>query len=121
MTTARQATSHVAVLDRPLAKPRIDREQLFAIWRPRLPLLLLGGLLFAGLVTIFLRVNDYGISFDEAERDWVGINFLKWYTTFGHATKYMSGFPPAQFQPEHGGVFDGFVAAMQHLLPFLDH
>jgi hypothetical protein len=91
-------------------------------WQFRLPLILLGCLVFSGLVTIFLRAGQYGITVDEPLRESVGSSIVSWYSTLGRDTSYLTGFPPDLHEPEHGGIFDAFVTVLQfHVFPSSDH
>jgi hypothetical protein len=87
-----------------------------------LPLLLLGALLLASLLAIFLRTDQYGITIDEPLREDVGRALLRWYTTLGRDSSYFTKFSDGLHEPEHGGIFDAFITLVQfHVLPFLDH
>lgn len=86
-----------------------------------LPLMLLGGLLLAGLITIFMRADTYGISWDEPIQDRYGQAVMEWYHTLGKDTSFLTAFPSDTYMPEHGGIFDAFIAAVQHAFPPADH
>jgi len=79
------------------------------------PLALLGLLILIGLITVFTKASDYGLTIDEGLQDQYGHSILKWYTTFGKDTSFLTAYNPNLFMPEHGGIFDGFVAGVQHL------
>jgi hypothetical protein len=86
-----------------------------------LPLMLLGGLLLAGLITIFLQADTYGISRDEPIQDRYGQAVMAWYQTLGKDTSFLTAFPSDAYMPEHGGFFDAIIAAVQHAFPPADH
>ncbi len=86
-----------------------------------LPLMLLGGLLLAGLITIFMRADTYGISRDEPIQDRYGQAVMAWYQTLGKDTSFLTAFPSDAYMPEHGGFFDAIIAAVQHAFPPADH
>ena len=86
-----------------------------------LPLVLLGGLLLTGLVTIFVQADNYGITLDEPQQDAYGHAVMEWYATLGRDTSFLSGFPNDANLPEHGGIFDAVIAAVQQLFPPSEH
>lgn len=86
-----------------------------------LPLILLGGLLLVGIITIFTQVHNYGITTDEPLNDRYGATILKWYATFGRDMSFITSFSKGSYVPEHGGIFNGFVSLVQHLFPPIDH
>ncbi len=86
-----------------------------------LPLLLLGGLLLIGLITIFVQANNYGITLDEPLQDNYGHAVMEWYYTLGRDTSFLTAFPADTYMPEHGGIFDAGIAAVQHEFPPADH
>src|SRR5258708_11275995 len=86
-----------------------------------LPLLLLGGLLLTGLITIFLQAHNYGISRDEFVQDRYGHAVMEWYHTLGKDTSFLTAFSPDEYMPEHGGIFDAFIAVVQQTFPPADH
>lgn len=70
MTVTRQIIAQVSDETAQRAPRLLDRLRgAKADWRRNLPFLLLGGLLLSALITIFVRVNEYGISLDEPLRD----------------------------------------------------
>jgi Dolichyl-phosphate-mannose-protein mannosyltransferase len=80
----------------------------------RLPYYLLG-LLFAGLaVFVALGYRDHGRTFDEFMQDDYGYRSLQWYLTFGQDRSFMD-MGEQIHMPEHGPVYETFVAAIQHL------
>jgi len=88
------------------------RKELFTKFAP---LLLLGLLVLIGLVTVFTQADDYGLTIDEELQDQYGQYVLKWYTTLGKDTSFMTAYNPGLFQPQHGIIFDVVVAEVQHL------
>ena len=86
-----------------------------------LPLILLGGLLLTGLVTIFTQADRYGITIDEPLQDSYGHAVMEWYYTLGRDTSFLTAFPANTYMPEHGGIFDAGIAAVQHEFPPADH
>lgn len=85
------------------------------VWTKYVPLALLGFIILIGLVTVFTKAGDYGLTIDEGLQDQYGHSILKWYTTFGKDTSFLTAYNPSLFMPEHGGIFDGLVAGVQHL------
>jgi len=83
----------------------------------RLPLILLGGLLLVGLVTVLSQAHNYGITLDEQPQERLGRHLLAWYGTFGRDTSFLTVFPAEEHAPQHGGIFDVFVSAAQYVLP----
>ncbi len=86
-----------------------------------LPLMLLGGLLLTGLITIFIQADNYGISRDEPTQDRYGQAVMEWYHTLGKDTSFLTAFLPDEYMPEHGGIFDAFIAVVQQTFPPADH
>lgn len=86
-----------------------------------LPLILLGGLLLTGLVTIFTQSGQYGITVDEPIQDSYGHAVMEWYYTLGRDTSFLTAFPADTYMPEHGGIFDAGIAAVQHAFSPADH
>lgn len=92
-----------------------------AFFSKYLPLILLGGLLLAGLVTIFMEADNYGITIDEPQQDAYGHAVMEWYATLGKDTSFLTGFPSDANLPEHGGIFDAGIAAIQQAFPPSEH
>ena len=86
-----------------------------------LPLILLGGLLLTGLMTIFTQADNYGISVDEPLQDQYGRAIMEWYYTLGKDKSFLTAFPAITYMPEHGGIFDAIVVAVQQQFPPADH
>jgi len=86
----------------------------------RLPLALLGALLLLGLVTVLTQAHNYGIALDEQSQERLGRHLLAWYGTLGRDTSFLTAFPASDLAPQHGGIFDTFVAAVQYVLPHAD-
>lgn len=86
-----------------------------------LPLILLSLLLITGLVTIFMQADNYGITIDEPQQDTYGHAVMEWYATFGKDTSFLTAFPSDANLPEHGGIFDAGIAAIQHFFPTSEH
>jgi len=86
-----------------------------------LPLILLGVLLLTGLVTIFVQVDNYGITIDEPKHDAYGHAIMEWYATFGKDTSFLTAFPTDAYLPEHGGFFDVVIAVAQQMFPTSEH
>ncbi len=80
----------------------------------RLPLYLLGLLLLIALVTVFTQARNYGLTTDEAMHDSYGRSTLRWYITLGKDRSFLT-YPPEDYEPEHGAIFDVVVAAAQHV------
>jgi hypothetical protein len=85
------------------------------------PLILLGGLLLTGLVTIFVQAGNYGITTDEPLQDKYGHTVMEWYYTLGKDTHFLTAFPEDTYMPEHGGIFDAVIAAVQLEFPPAEH
>src|SRR5215469_3740811 len=86
-----------------------------------LPLLLLGGLLLTGLITIFIQADNYGISRDEPTQDRYGQAVLQYYLTLDKDRSFLTVFQSDAHMPEHGGFFDAIIAAVQDEFPPADH
>ena len=86
-----------------------------------LPLLLLGGLLLTGLITVFIQADNYGISRDEPTQDRYGQAVLQWYLTLDKDRSFLTVFQSDAHMPEHGGFFDAIIAAVQDEFPPADH
>lgn len=84
------------------------------LFEKTLPLYLLGLLLLIALATVFTQARDYGLTTDEGMHDNYGRSTLKWYTTFGKDRSFLS-YPPEDYEPEHGAIFDVVVAAVQRV------
>lgn len=84
-----------------------------ALTRKWLPLTLLGGLFVLGLLTICARTGQYGISLDEPLQQQYGRLLLAWYRTLGKDARFLTAFSADKHMPEHGGIFDALIAAVQ--------
>jgi hypothetical protein len=87
-----------------------------------LPWLLLAALLVTGFATVLTQAGRYGITIDEPLQQVYGESVLAWYRSQGHDTSFMnpSVFGTTLHMPEHGGVFDAVIAALQLRLPGID-
>jgi hypothetical protein len=86
-----------------------------------LPLILLAGLLLAGLVTIFTQADNYGIAIDESSEEQFGHAIWEWYATFGKDQSFLTAFPTDAYVPEHGYIFDALITAVELKFPSADH
>jgi hypothetical protein len=84
------------------------------------PLALLSGLLVVAFVTVLARARLYGISVDEPLQQRYGEHVLAWYLTLGKDTSFLTAFSPADHMPQHGGIFDAGIAALQRLFAGAD-
>ena len=84
------------------------------------PTILLAGLLLVGFVTVVTHAHLYGISVDEPLQQSYGESVLAWYRTLGKDTSFLTAFPTNDYMPEHGGVFDAGIAALQALFSGAD-
>jgi hypothetical protein len=82
----------------------------------RLPLALLTGLLVSAVVTVFLQAHNYGVTLDEELQERLGRHLLAWYGTLGSNSSFLTVFPAYEHMPEHGGIYDTVVAAVQYIL-----
>ena len=87
--------------------------------RDFIPLALLVGFLFISLITALTQAYKYGITIDEPLQEQYGKAVLKWYLSFGKNTSFITGFRRTENMPEHGGVFDAVVVAIQYGLKFV--
>jgi hypothetical protein len=87
-----------------------------------LPWLLLAALLVTSFVTVLTQAGRYGITIDEPLQQVYGESVLAWYRSYGHDTSFMtpSVFGTTLHMPEHGGIFDAIIAALQSRLPGID-
>jgi hypothetical protein len=79
------------------------------------PILSLIGLCIIMLVTVFVQAKTYGMTVDESLQNNYGHTLLAWYTSFGEDKSFLTAYPGA-FMPEHGAVFETFVASVQRLV-----
>lgn len=84
------------------------------------PRFLLAGLLLISLSLVLTQAYRYGISVDEPLQQRYGERVLAWYTSLGKDTSFLTAFPRNVHMPEHGGIFDAIVAALQHLFAGTD-
>ncbi|HEX6819874.1 MAG TPA: hypothetical protein VF120_15970 [Ktedonobacterales bacterium] len=91
------------------------KQSLPALRFPRveLPLILVAALLLVGLITVCSRARLYGISVDEPLQQQYGERVLAWFRTLGKDTSFLTAFPTVDHMPEHGGIFDAGIAALQ--------
>ncbi len=86
---------------------RIARSRDFA------PRVLLAGVLFGSLAMVLTQAHRYGMSVDEPVQQQYGESILAWYSSLGKDTSFLTTFPFTAHMPEHGGIFDAVVAALQ--------
>ncbi|MGO8951145.1 MAG: hypothetical protein ACLQUY_26525 [Ktedonobacterales bacterium] len=98
---------------RSLRAPRRTRAFLTS---DRLPLVLIAGLLVSAVITVFVQAHNYGVTLDEDLQERLGRHLLAWYGTLGRDTSFLTVFPADEHMPEHGGIFDTVVAAVQYIL-----
>lgn len=79
-----------------------------------LPVSLLVLLLVVMLITVFTQASSYGLTTDEAVHDSYGQSVLEWYLTLGKNQSFLH-FPAADYEPEHGAIFDVVVAIAQRV------
>ena len=78
----------------------------------RLPMLLLGVLLFLLVVFVATQAGAYGHAYDETYQDSYGTAILRWYATGGHDQGFLH-FQVELHMPQHGPFFEMLVAAAQ--------
>ncbi len=86
---------------------RIARSRDFA------PRVLLAGVLLSSLALVLTQAHRYGMSIDEPIQQQYGESILAWYSSLGKDTSFLTTFPFTAHMPEHGGIFDGIIAALQ--------
>ena len=69
--------------------------------------------LVVSFVNIFAQAHLYGITIDEPLQQQNGKLILAWYQSLGKNTSFLTAFPAADFEPEHGGGFQALVALIQ--------
>jgi hypothetical protein len=79
-----------------------------------LPMYLSGLLLLVMLVTVFLQAPDTALTTDEAMHASYGRATLRWYVTLGKDRSFLN-YPPEDYEPQHGAIFDVVVAAAQRV------
>jgi hypothetical protein len=79
-----------------------------------LPIYLLALLLLIMLATIVIQASSYGLTTDEAMHDSYGQSTLHWYITLGKDRSFLN-YPQADYEPQHGAIFDVVVAAAQRI------
>jgi len=94
--------------------------QRWVRWALDLPRVLLGVLLFAGLLTVATQAGKYGITVDEPLQEKYGRSVLAWYRTLGKDASFLTTFAPDTHMPEHGGIFDASIALAQAALPAVE-
>ncbi|MGZ6308808.1 MAG: hypothetical protein ACXWP6_20335 [Ktedonobacterales bacterium] len=77
------------------------------------PHFLLAVLLLVALVTVFTQAHRYGISIDEPLQQRYGVQVFAWYASLGKDTSFLTAFGSRLHMPEHGGIVDAFIAALQ--------
>jgi hypothetical protein len=80
------------------------------------PRLLLVGFMLTSLVTVLTQAQRYGITTDEPLQQLYGEGVLAWYRSFGANTGFLTMFPAAVHMPEHGGIVDALIVALQSWL-----
>lgn len=85
-----------------------------------LPRLLLAALLSISLATVLAQAHRYGVSIDEPLQQPYGERVLAWYTSLGKDTTFLTALPSGWHMPEHGGIFDAVIAALQSLFARTD-
>lgn len=86
----------------------------------RFPRILLAALIVTAVVTVLVQAHNYSVTLDEELQERLGRHLLAWYGTLGRDTSFLTVFPVAEHMPEHGGIFDTLVAAVQYLLHVSD-
>lgn len=81
--------------------------------RAVVPWSLLFAFLLASLITVVTQAHRYGITIDEPLQQAFGEVVLAWYRSFGKDTRFLTTFAPIEHLPEHGGIFDAVVVAVQ--------
>ena len=88
--------------------------------RDATPLGLLALFLIVTFITTLTQAHRYGVTSDEPLQQVYGQYVLAWYRSFGHDTSFLRAFPSAVHMPEHGGIVDAVIAALQSWLPGVD-
>ncbi|HEU0027717.1 MAG TPA: hypothetical protein VFQ25_11435 [Ktedonobacterales bacterium] len=100
--------------------PRVMRAIRLARSPSSLPWLLLAILLIIGFVTVLTQAGRYGVTIDEPLQQVYGERVLAWYRSHGQDRSFLTKFGPELRMPEHGGIFDAVIAALQSRLPGID-
>jgi hypothetical protein len=79
-----------------------------------LPFYLAGFLLLMMLVMVFTQAPNAALTTDEAMHDSYGRATLEWYVTLGKNRSFLN-YPLADYEPQHGAIFDVVVAAAQRV------
>src|SRR5690348_8363685 len=82
---------------------------------PLLPRLLIAGFVLFMVCTIFMHVNDYGVSVDEPLQNSYGHYDLAWYLSLGKDQSFLH-YRTNLYMPQHGPFFEGLVAIAQQTL-----
>ncbi|HEY3992748.1 MAG TPA: hypothetical protein VGM01_07675 [Ktedonobacteraceae bacterium] len=80
-----------------------------------LPLSLLGVLLLVMLVTLFTQATSASLTTDEGLRMDYGLSVYRWYDSLGKDQVFLN-YPKSEYEPEHGVLFDAFVAGVVQVL-----
>ncbi len=106
-----------------LKRPAIKAPPVVEPWYVRMrrsrdfiPLALLAAFLFVSLITVLIQARKYGLTIDESLQQRYGTYVLKWYTSLGKDTGFITAFSAAEHQPEHGGIFDAWLVAVQDVV-----
>lgn len=117
-TRTETGRSSVALLD------TRDAPQYQHRWHARLarsaPFALLAVFLLMTLVTALTQARRYGVTIDEPLQQVYGEHVLAWYRSLGRDQSFLTAFPPAVHMPEHGGIVDAVIAALQSWFPGVD-
>lgn len=84
------------------------------------PFGLLAAFLLATLVTTLTQAHRYGVTIDEPLQQVYGQHVLAWYRSLGRDRSFLTAFPTVVHMPEHGGIVDAVIAALQSWFPGVD-
>lgn len=71
-------------------------------------------LMLVMLATVFTQAKNAALTTDEAMHASYGQTTLRWYVTLGKDRGFLN-YPPEDFEPQHGAIFDAVVAVAQHV------
>ena len=80
----------------------------------RLPLYMLGILLLVMLVTLVTQATSANLTTDEGLRMDYGLSVYRWYHSLGKDQLFLE-YPEDEYEPEHGVIFDAFVAGITQI------
>ena len=84
------------------------------------PFALLAVFLVTTLMTTLTQAHCYGVTIDEPLQQVYGQHVLAWYRSLGRDRSFLTAFPAVVHMPEHGGIVDAVIAALQSWFPGVD-